>query len=106
MKSILLVFLVTTFFTLPLQAEDSFPEVGRSYRVFYAIKPDAVAFSPDVVKILKKGSGGWVFIEAKKGPDALVVSFWLNFDHLLSATEIQEAEQGGGGQPATRPESK
>jgi hypothetical protein len=92
MKSILLVFLVTTLFTFPLHAGDSFPEVGRSYRVIYANKPDADAFSPESVKVLKKGSGGWVFIEAKKGPDAVVVSFWLNFDHLLSATEIKEAE--------------
>jgi hypothetical protein len=105
MKSILVVFFVTAFFALPLQAADGFPVVGSSYRVFYAIKPDAGAFSPNVVKILKKGSGGWVFIEAKHSSGD-VVSFWLNFDHLLSATEIQQAEQGGTGQPATRPESK
>ena len=106
MKSILLVFLATTFFTLPLQGDDSFPEVGKSYKVVYAVKPDAGAFSLRIVKILKKGSAGWVFIEGKVAPDGAVFSFWLNFDHLLEATEIQEAEQGGGGQPATRPESK
>jgi hypothetical protein len=97
MKSILLVFLVTTFFTLPLQADDSFPEVGKSYRVVYAIKPDAGAFSLRFVKILKKGSGGWFFIESKRASDGAVFSYWLNFDHLLEATEIQEAEQEASG---------
>jgi hypothetical protein len=94
MKSILLLFLATTFFTLPLRADEDFPAVGRSYKVFYATKPDAAIFSPDVVRILQKGSGSWVFAEAKKGPDALKVSFWLNCDWLLSAEEIDENDSG------------
>jgi hypothetical protein len=94
MKSILLFLLATTFFTLPLRADEDFPTVGRSYKVFYATKPDAAAFSPDVVRILQKGSGNWVFVEAKKGPDAVKASFWLNCDWLLSADEIDENDSG------------
>jgi len=94
MKSILLLFLATTFFTLPLRADVDFPSVGSSYKVFYATKPDAAAFSPDVVRILQKGSGNWVFVEAKKGPDAVKVSFWLNCDWLLSADEIDKNDFG------------
>jgi len=92
MKTILLLFLATTLFTLPLRAEDSFPKVGTSYHVFYTTKPDG-AFCPSVVRILKRGSGGWTYVEAKKGPKSNSVSFWLNFDLLLSATEINQAEQ-------------
>ncbi len=94
MKSILLLFLATTFFTSPLRADEDFPAVGRSYKVFYATKPDAAAFSPCVVRILQKGSGNWVLVDAKKGPDAVKVSFWLNCDWLLSAEKINENDSG------------
>ena len=94
MKSIVLVFLVTTFFTLPLQAEDSFPEIGKSYEVGYSIKPEDSNYGLRTVKILRKGSGGWVFVQGRRFQDGDLVSLWLNFDHLLAAREIQEAEQG------------
>ena len=106
MKAILLLFVTTTFLTLSLRANESFPEIGKTYRVFYATKLDPVVFSPGTVRILKRGSGNWVLIEAKKSPDAIKVSFWLNFDWLISATEMQATEQAGTGQPATSSESE
>ena len=92
MKTTWLLIFATTLITLPLRAEDTFPKPGSSYRVTYTVKPDA-SFCPDEVKVLRKGAGGWALVEAKKGPDSVTVSFWLNFDFILSASEVQRVDK-------------
>lgn len=93
--------------TLAAESDDSpFPTVGKSYVIRLGENARVLTgfTGSRPVKILRNGGDGWYYVEYTTIPaqyqapatpsPSRQVKIWLNFRHVVSASEVKEPEAG------------